>query len=187
MEAAGVAIALLAAGKAVRFGSDKLLAEVSGIPMGEHAAAHLAQLNAGAYFAVCRPDASISRRYTSLGFQILENGRPDLGQSHSLHLAVDAALRTDATALLVALADMPFVPAEHFTDLISGALIEVVASSDGENAMPPAIFPRAYWPKLLETSGDAGARHLLRDAKRIFVSADCLRDIDSPADLPSSK
>jgi molybdenum cofactor cytidylyltransferase len=184
MEAAVVAVALLAAGKAERFGSDKLLAEIDDIPMGEHAAATLAQLNAGQYFAICR---SNSAGYARRGFEIVQNENIDLGQSHSLHIAVNAACRTDAKALLVALADMPFVPAAHFSELISRADEDVVASCDGKHAMPPAIFPRKYWQQLLETSGDSGARNLLVGAKLVCAPAAYLRDIDTPGDLPASK
>ena len=184
MDVADVAVALLAAGKAERFGSDKLLAEIDGIPMGEYAAATLAQLNAGQYFAICR---SNSAGYARRGFEIVQNNNADLGQSHSLHLAVNAARRTDAKALLVVLADMPFVPAAHFSELISRVDEDVVASFDGSHAMPPAIFPRAYWQRLLGTSGDTGARHLLVGARLVHTSVDYLRDIDTPADLSASK
>lgn len=184
METTDVVVALLAAGKAERFGSNKLLAKIGGVPMGERVATALSHLGARRCYAITNCD---SVDYSYLGFEMIRNDNPDLGQSHSLHLAVNAALHTDAKALLVALADMPYVPLTHFETLISETDDDVIASFNGEHSMPPAIFPRRFWPQLLKTRGDIGARQLLTAEKRIQASCDWLRDVDTPADLPTSK
>jgi CTP:molybdopterin cytidylyltransferase MocA len=58
---------------------------------------------------------------------------------------------------------------------------------DGNQAMPPAIFPRATWPLLLATQGDAGARQILARARSLAAPAGSLRDIDTQDDLAASK
>jgi molybdenum cofactor cytidylyltransferase len=166
MQAKDVAIVLLAAGNARRFGSDKLMADFEGAPMGARVAHELVSVAAVAHFAVCQPDAVIAAHYQRLGFDIVDNPNPGIGLSGSLHLAVEAALRTDAQALLIALADMPFVQAAHVEALIAACADNVVASFDGNQPMPPAIFPRSHWPDLLATVGDAGARHILAHAEK---------------------
>ena len=62
MEAEQVAIIVLAAGHARRFGSDKLMADLEGAPMGVRAARNLVGIPAAAHFAVCQPDAAIAPR-----------------------------------------------------------------------------------------------------------------------------
>lgn len=184
---AEIAVALLAAGQGSRFGSDKLLVEIGGEPMGLRPATSSGDLGFGWRFAVCRADSDLAARYEDLGFRPIFNTRPGGGQAQSLHLAVEAAMATDAKALLLMLADMPFVTAHHISSLIGAYSGQIVASSDGNAHMPPVIFPRESWPKLLETSGDAGARGLLRNAQVVEAPAAELRDVDYLADLPASK
>ena len=187
MQAKDVAIVLLAAGNARRFGADKLMADFEGAPMGARVAPELVSVAAAAHFAVCQPDAIIAAHYTRLGYDIVDNPRADLGLSGSLHIAVEAAMRTSAQALLIALADMPFVQAAHVETLIAACTDNVVASVDGHQPMPPAIFPRSHWPDLLATVGDAGARHILAGAEKLTAPAGMLRDIDTADDLAASK
>ena len=104
-----------------------------------------------------------------------------------MHLAIEAAAQTEAQALLILLADMPFVQTFHVAALIAGCDGEILASSDGIQSMPPAIFPRDSWTRLLDTEGDAGARHILLNASTRTAPEGSLRDIDTPDDLAASK
>ncbi|WP_397589528.1 nucleotidyltransferase family protein [Sphingorhabdus sp.] len=187
MDTKDVAIVVLAAGNARRFGSDKLMADLDGMPLGVRAAAQLAQLDAAAHIAVCQPSAAITQHYLKLGYTIAENRHAELGLSGSLHLAVEAAAQTEAQALMILLADMPFVQTSHVAALIAGCDGEILASSDGIQSMPPAIFPRDRWSRLLDTEGDAGARHILLNASTLAAPIGSLRDIDTPDDLAASK
>jgi CTP:molybdopterin cytidylyltransferase MocA len=153
------------------------------------AARNLAEIDAAAHFAVCQPEAVIASLYAEAGYAVVENPHAELGLSGSLHLAVAAAAKTQAQALLIALADMPFIMASHIDALIQACDGEIIASSesDGNQSMPPAIFPRTTWPLLLETKGDAGARQILAPARSLAAPARSLRDIDTPDDLAASK
>ena len=179
---ADIAVAVLAAGQGRRFGSNKLMADLDGAPMGSHIARTLAEMPFAWRFAVCSKGAALVQHFSGSGFQIIFNNTPESGQAHSLHLAVEAAEATDAGALLVLLADMPFVTTGHIEKLWAAGA-GIMASTFGDGPMPPALFPRDVWPMLLATSGDAGARALLGDAKLIAASASELRDVDVPADL----
>ena len=187
MDAGDVAIAVLAAGKASRFGSDKLMVQMDGVPLGLLAAQRLAMLPSAAHIAVCQPGAAIAPQYASMGYAIVENPDADQGLSGSLHLAVKAASATQAKALLVLLADMPFVDADHVQRLIAACDGDIKASSDGKHNMPPAIFSRPTWPLLLATKGDSGARDILANAQTLTAPDGMLRDIDTPDDLVASK
>ncbi len=182
MECGDIAVAVLAAGRATRFGSDKLMVPINGVPMGAHIAKTLAPMGFGWRFAVCQSGAGLAHHFAAMDFAIIDNAEPEKGQAHSVHLAVQAAERTTAKGLLVTLADMPFVTRSHLASVAAGD--GLAASSFGHSPMPPALFPRAAWPLLLATGGDAGARHLLRDAIIITGTPHELCDIDVVADLP---
>lgn len=179
---ADIAVAVLAAGQGTRFGADKLIADLGGRPVGLRVAETLKELPFGWRFAVCSKSAALLQHFSSLGFSTIENAAPEKGQSHSLHLAVRAAEGTDATALLMVLADMPFVSNSHIVKLLCAGE-RIAASTAGHHPMPPALFSRDVWPQLLATTGDAGARDLLRDAMLVHAPVSELRDIDVAADL----
>ena len=181
-----IAVVVLAAGQGKRFGGDKLSAELDGQPIGLHAAQMLASMGFGWQFAIC--NRALSRQFVTFGFAPVINEDPEVGQSRSLHLAIESALKTDAEALLVCLADMPFVSADHIGALIAewGRANGVIASTEGTMKMPPALFPRAYWPALLETKGDSGARHLLAKARLVSALPQSLIDIDTQEDLAAA-
>lgn len=182
MDCADIAVAILAAGRARRFGSDKLMVPVSTAPLGLHIAHSLGAMGFGWRFAICQAGAPLAGLYADLDFTVIENENSDRGQSHSLHLAVGEAQSTPAAALLVVLADMPFVTQGHLKAI--AATGRLTASTDGTARMPPILFPRALWPELLVAKGDSGARHLLRDAHLVQAPATELHDIDVVADLP---
>jgi molybdenum cofactor cytidylyltransferase len=91
--------------------------------------------------------------------------------------------------LLVCLADMPFVTAAHIAAMVAkmGEHDGIIASHNGAQAMPPALFPRTFWPQLLETKGDSGARSLLVDALHIQTPPETLIDIDTVQDLAATQ
>lgn len=182
MDCADIAVAILAAGQSKRFGSDKLTVDLEGIALGLHIAMTVAPMGFGWHFAICPQGAALVQHFSRLGFEVIENAAPEKGQSHSLHLAVRAAEATGAKALLIALADMPFVAGTHITKVV--AQDGLTASTDGHKPMPPALFPRAHWPDLLQTSGDSGARSLLVNANLVAAPPHELRDIDAATDLP---
>jgi len=185
MECADIAVAVLAAGQSRRFGSDKLMADLGGIPLGTHIARTLASMGFGWRFAVCQKGAALARNFEDLNFEVIENAAPATGQAHSLHIAVGAAERTAAKALLVTLADMPFVSQSHLLAIAGGA--GLTASSNGRVSMPPALFPRAFWPALRTAEGDQGARILLRETRLILAPSEEPRDIDLADDLPTAQ
>ena len=180
---ADIAVAVLAAGQSKRFGSNKLMADLDGRPIGLHIVQTLVEMDFGWRFVVCPPHSPIEPHYSASGFAIVTNESPEKGQARSLHLAVGAAIVTDAKALLVVLADMPFVSSGHIAAQVAAYDDNIVASCDGSAPMPPAIFPRDTWRTLLATSGNAGARGLLKGAKLVAASPAELRDIDLTTDL----
>jgi len=180
-----VAVAILAAGQGRRFGSDKLLTPIDGVPMGLHIAHSLDMFDFVSRFVVCADGSPLAAEFAALGFKLLWNDDPTRGQASSLRIAVRAAEATTARALLVVLADMPFVTPEHLLSIVQVG--RFAASHNGTAAMPPALFPRELWPLLRMAEGDRGARSLLSGAELVHGPPSELRDIDVAADLPTPR
>lgn len=181
--AESVAVILLAAGLSTRFGAkDKLSAPLGLLSVGDHAATMLATFPFAAKIAVVRADGPDFRRQ---GFEPVVNRDPASGQSGSIRLGLAHALPHHPQAVLIALADMPFVTSAHVQALLARFDAEnpVIASGDGGRPGPPVVFGAARFPDLALLSGDSGARTLLRDAALVAAPATMLADIDTPDDL----
>ena len=180
-----IAAVLLAAGRSTRFGAaDKLAATLGRLPLGLHAAHAVARLDLGARFVVTGPGETEWPSFENVG-----NDRPEDGMAHSLALGIAAARGSGADAALIALADMPFVPKDHFERILAGyrGPDTLVATCDGDRRMPPALFGFDWFAELEALSGDRGAHDLLRRAAIVMADADFLLDIDRPEDLASAQ
>jgi molybdenum cofactor cytidylyltransferase len=178
-----VVLVLLAAGRSRRFGvADKLEADLDGRPLGLHVVAALAAVPFRARLAV-RSGCGLD--FTAHGYTDIHNERPERGMSGSVGLGVTDAKRMDAAAVLIVLADMPRVTAAHVRRLLEagGSSDAVVASSDGRELKPPALFGRDRFDALLGLTGDAGARGLIRGGRHILADPAELVDINTPDDL----
>ena len=191
MGCARIAAVLLAAGRGSRLGGNKLEAMLGDTMLGLHAARTLAGTGCGALFAVHNPaHAALAAALTAEGFTLIDNQNADAGLSHSLALAAEAALTTDAGALLICLADMPLVTPDHLSALLAAHRTysdRIIASQADGVRSPPAIFPRAMWGALASFGGDSGARRLLKDALCVNAPASLLIDVDTPAALAAIK
>ncbi|WP_419808882.1 nucleotidyltransferase family protein [Sphingomonas sp.] len=176
-------LVLLAAGLSQRFGdAPKLHQPLLNRPLGMHAAVTLAALPFREQVAVVDDDPL---SYDTLGFRMIANPDPAQGMASSLRLGVAHAKAQGASAVLVALADMPCVTATHVLRLFDAATgpDTVVASSDGHAATPPALFGRGRFEALLALEGENGARDLIRAGRHVVTDAADLVDVDTPAEL----
>lgn len=173
-----VAVVLLAAGRSARFGGDKLAAPFRGRPLGTHAAAMLAAIPFAAHIAVTGPSVV---DLAALGFDC-RAAPPDAPMSLSLKIGIAAAEATGCDACLIALADMPMVPAAHIHALLAAHDGALTATLSDEVRMVPAVIARAAFPLVATLSGDQGARALLREALGVAAPPAWLVDIDTPGD-----
>ncbi len=177
-----VAAVLLAAGRSVRFGGDKLAAPFRGQPLGSHAAMMLRDFPFAAHIAVTGPSAL---DLAALGFDCHAAPR-DEPMSVSLRTGIAAAAAVDCDACLIMLADMPLVPPAHIAALLAAHDGVMTATLSGAVRMVPAVMARAAFPLVAGLAGDQGARVLLRAAPGVVASPDWLADIDTPGDAARS-
>lgn len=177
---------LLAAGAASRFGGDKLSAPLRGASVIDHAAAALAAAQCTWLAVITSPGAKMA---APAGFEHVINPNAKDGLSTSVRIGVRWAEARGATAVLIALADMPFIESSHYPRLFEAASknrnqCSYTLSRDGRS--PPALFGARWFSQLRDLSGDRGANKLLKaQPKNAGVAApeETLADIDTRDDL----
>ena len=186
-----IAVAVLAAGSSQRFGArDKLAQSLHGAALGEHAVRAIPRDDfAKAWVIASQAGHACEPAWRANGFEVAVNDSAHAGMGTSLALAAALAGEAGCSGLLIALADMPFVPRRHFRSLrarfAQGAPIAVSATHDVR--MPPAIFDAAHFGDLQHSRGDQGARTLLHQGVVVPCPAQWLIDIDTPAALEQAE
>ena len=184
-----VFMAVLAAGSSQRFGeADKLTQPLRGKRLGEHIChnAPIERLAPDCAFVIaCAADHPCRNDWRNAGFNLAVNEQADRGMGTSVALAATLAIKARCDALLIALADMPFVPQSHLTALIDACRTHdaSLCSSDGNALMPPAIFGQAHLAALTKLDEDTGARSVLKHAEALTCPPEWLIDIDTPEAL----
>ncbi len=175
-------MAILAAGRSARFGvEDKLTAEFRGMPLGLRPAHALLGLDfAHRWVIVRRHDHPCASGWRSAGFEPVLNSDADAGMGSSLRISAERAEQAGANGLMICLADMPLVPAEHFQALTRTWTLHggIVASQDGALISPPAIFAQEHYPSVAGLTGDRGGKMLLKDALCVPSRPGALVDVD---------
>ena len=156
------ALILLAAGRSRRFGdADKLREPFLGKPLAFHVVTALEDVPFKARFAVC---SNSDLDFAGRGYAVLHNDNPEDGMAGSVKLGVAAARDLGCAGVVIALADMPRVTATHIYRLFEATTgpDSVVASSNGVQPSPPALFGAGQFEALLMLEGDEGGRDMVR-------------------------
>ena len=175
------AFALLAAGKAERFGGGKLTVDLGGKPLWRWAVD--SAMSAGiSVLHVVTNDAQIAQEAIAAGWIVHPNQAADEGVASSIRIAASAA--ASSQRLVIALADMPFVESAHLRRLASAKGVAFTSQLDG-HAGVPASFPAEAYPQLVELAGNRGAAGGLWPNSRCLdpASPDSLLDVDTDVDL----
>jgi molybdenum cofactor cytidylyltransferase len=193
-----IAALILAAGRSSRFiersggGASKLLADVGGEPMIVRVVkAALASKARPVIVVVGHQQEAVRAALTGLDVVLVENARYAEGISTSLKAGLAAAPQ-EIDGALVALGDMPSVPAASLDRLIAafnpleGRSI-IVPTAAGKRGNP-VLWGRAFFAEMAKLAGDVGARQLIGaypEAVAEVPMADdgVLLDIDEPAAL----
>jgi molybdenum cofactor cytidylyltransferase len=172
---------VLAAGGGTRFAGPehKLAAELDGRAVAAHAVA--AAVESGLTPVIVVTGAIVPPLPESAGpddVVVVHNPRWRDGQATSLRAGIAEADRLGADAVVVGLADQPFVSAEAWRRVAASDSPIAVATYDGARRNPVRLA-RSVWPEL-PTAGDEGARVLIRMRPELVGEVPCP---GSPADI----
>jgi len=185
-----IAAIVLAAGASRRFGAQKLVQPVNGVPLVRASVERVVGAGPELTVVVVGHDADAVRQVLAgLDVEIVTNHRPDDGMSSSLKAGL-AMVPSNAVAVLVALGDQPIDHDEVIPELVTrfgndGAAI-VAPKYQGVQGLP-VLFSRVVFPELLALTGDRGARSVVESdpSRVVYVEFDfpMPRDVDTPGDL----
>ena len=178
---------LLAAGQGRRFGSNKLLHPLAdGTPMAVASARTLHTVLAHCIAVVNDAQGSVARLLAAAGLQVIVNPHAPDGMGTSIACGVAAS--PDAGGWVIALADMPDIPA-HVVQSVADGLVrgaDIIAPVyRGQRGHPVGFAPR-HASALRALHGDRGARDIItahRDTLQLIDTPDSgvILDIDTPA------
>lgn len=174
-------IVLLAAGAGSRFrGPDhKLTATIGGRSVVDRALASARAAGVGPIVVVTGPvDLASAVGADDDGVEFVRNEQWASGQSSSLAAGIRRADQLGAIAVVVGLADQPFIDPRAWRLLADATAPIAVATYDGARRNPVRL-DRSIWP-LLPSSGDEGARSLIRLRPDLVQEVPCP---GSPADI----
>ena len=183
-----IAAVVLAAGLARRMGRQKLLLEVDGQPIVRRSVEGVLPHVEDALVVTGPGDTQIASALAGLRVRFVVNPHPEQGQGSSIASGI-AALRSDTSAVFVALGDQPALP-----PLVAPSLMETFRRTGKAIVAPvyqgvqgtPVLFRADVFSELLALTGDAGARAVVqRDPTRVERVAFDLAmppDIDTPED-----
>ena len=184
---------VLAAGRARRFGGDKLRRALpDGTFIGLASARVLRAALPGRVLAVVRVgETKLRGEFEADGIECVECVDADSGMGASLARGVSAT--DDAAGWLIALGDMPFVRTETVA-AVAAALSDgarIAAPMHAGRRGHPVGFSADLRDELLTLGGDEGARSVVARHRRDLVPIHCddagvLADIDTPADLATA-
>jgi molybdenum cofactor cytidylyltransferase len=177
---------VLAAGAATRFGAQKQLAELDGVPLLEHALRRMRSAPVGRVVVVLGAGADEIVAAVDLhGADPLVCSRWAEGQSASL--ACGLAELADCEAVVVTLGDQPRVSPDAIRRVIAGRNgASAVRATYGDNPGHPVLLERELFEALRDVSGDKGARNLLLSVQVRDIPCDDLGggdDVDTPSEL----
>jgi len=183
--------AVLAAGCSSRFGTTKQAVPLDGVPLVRRAVDMATEVCENRVVTVIGHDSAVVLKAMNShsAFIVVNKDYAD-GLGSSIATAARVC-RGSADALLLLLADQPFVTAEHLRQLIdtwSGSEDEIVATAYSGTQGPPVLFPRGALDALGSLTGDRGARAFFNDSRFSLKTVQfepAAIDIDTPADLAS--
>ncbi|MBM7563306.1 nucleotidyltransferase family protein [Paenibacillus sacheonensis] len=164
----------LAAGFSRRMGEAKLPLELApGITVGSRGLLALRGCGFQPIVVVVRLGDPLLWLYDKAGnfgslpkFRIIPCKDAREGMSRSIRSGMEALLPEELDAVLITLADQPFISVMQLQRLIAvykeDPMVDFVASGNGKISAPPVIFSKSLFSRLCQLEGDAGARGILQ-------------------------
>lgn len=184
-----LAFVMLAAGNSRRFGTNKLLYEIDGIPMYlrmlEKLKKIVKQIPESELVVVTQYEEIVAKAI-EMNVPVFMNPYPERGISLSLQIGLKCVRDTDACFFTVS--DQPWLTEQTIVKLIKIFMAEkkgMACTLTKDGTGNPCIFARKYYRELMELSGDKGGKQLIKkypeDVAYLRIEdARELQDIDRP-------
>jgi nicotine blue oxidoreductase len=177
------AAVVLAAGEGSRFAgaTHKLLATFRGRPLWSWAvdAAVAAELDA-TYVVTGAAELAVAAPAV-----VVRNDAWASGQASSLAAGVAAAAAAGHDVVVIGLGDQPLIGPDAWQAVAGSTATPIAVASFGGDRRPPVRLTAEVW-RLLPTSGDDGARVVMRERPDLVTAVPCTGeavDIDTMEDL----
>lgn len=184
----------LAAGSSRRFGKDKLNQHFKGKPLGTYGLSAALKSSLKKVIVVTK-QGDVPWLKPLMNHQKCDQvicNHAHLGQAHSIQTGLHYAERNKANAIVIMLADQPFITGNMIDTLIATyrdneGKAFFVASHHNGIICPPILFSHHMFLDLYTLKGDDGAKYLLSEkaSEGIFLNFPCEKafyDIDTPRD-----
>ena len=158
---------LLAAGRSERMGrNNKLLLNADGIPLVRRSAINILNSNVASMTVVTGFDENkIVNALSGLNVNFVKNINFREGLSSSLKAGL-ANITPTPSAVIICLADMPKIQPEHINQLIENfdplKGWEICIPTNNGKRGNPVIIGSRFFPYIFETSGDFGAKQVMK-------------------------
>lgn len=195
LESERVAGVILAAGSSSRMGRNKLLLDLGGETVVRRAVRNAIDAGLDPAVVVLGHEADrVKAELVGLSCRSVVNPHHAEGVCTSLQLGI-REVEADAHALVVILADMPFVTAAMIRALVerrheTGAPLVISQYGDARGGdpvdAPPILYDRSLFAELLSMTGERCAKRVVRkhrgEASILCWPEEALRDIDVAED-----
>ncbi|WP_019244306.1 MULTISPECIES: nucleotidyltransferase family protein [Bacillus] len=178
----------LAAGNSKRMGKDKLTLQIANKQIGIWALneAIISNLNHIIIVTKCNHHLDFSG-LSKDKLNCIEIANYEYGQSYSLKKGVEKAENLESDAVLIFLADQPFITSEMLNILITtfnqNLNSSFIASSNHGQIQPPILISKNLFYELKQIRGDQGAKSVIEknrekgllipfDDKQLFIDID---------------
>ncbi|MGO4889293.1 NTP transferase domain-containing protein [Anaerobacillus sp. MEB173] len=185
----------LAAGQSKRMGCPKLALPLGNKQLGSIALETAIGSNLDKIIVVTNQADSLSWLPNHLSLTkcvLVQCEQSSKGQAESLKCGLTTAIKRHAEAVMILLADQPFVTKEiinHIVTLYKKEKNSYIAASYNGIISPPVMFDSTLFPALFKLQGDIGAREIIRNNsqglivkfsdKRHFLDVDTVKQYKS--------
>lgn len=171
-------ILIIAAGASVRLGSPKQLLPWGNTTLLGHTVEQalntgIKKINLvlGAHFEQVK--ASVSNYKLNVHYHA--NWQQGMGSSIAYGVTQILQQQKDTEAILILLTDQPLIDSAFINKLLQCTEQhpqQIIATWYGNRNGVPALFPKAFFPELLQLKGDEGARQLLNNSSIPILTVD---------------